>query len=139
MKLVVDSTVLFATIIRRGKTLELIESDRLELFSPLFALGEIDEHKQEIIKKSGLSADELMLFIELLRGEVKFIPLDEYVKFFETAMHLSVDPDDIDFLALALKLNCPIWSNDPDFSMQPEVKVFSTGKLIELLRRSGFL
>ena len=25
------------------------------------------------------------------------------------------DPDDIHLLALALKLNCPIWSNDKDF------------------------
>lgn len=133
MKLVVDSNVLFATVIRRSKTLELIESDRLDLFSPMFALGEIEEHKSEVIKKSGFSDEELVLFIELLKGEVKFISIDEYVRFFEKTMYLSVDPDDIDFLALALKLNCAVWSNDPDFSIQSEVRVFSTKGLIEFL------
>lgn len=135
MKLVADSNVLFATIIRRGRTLKLLESDKLELFSPLFALGEIDEHKLEIIKKSGLSDDELVLFIELLRGEIEFVPIEEYIGFFERAMHLSVDPDDVDFFALALRLNCPVWSNDPHFSMQREVRIFSTEGLEEFLSK----
>ncbi|MBI5378756.1 MAG: PIN domain nuclease, partial [Nitrospirae bacterium] len=40
------------------------------------------------------------------------------------------DPDDAHLLALSLKLNCPIWSNDKDFE-QLGVDVYTTSALIE--------
>lgn len=40
------------------------------------------------------------------------------------------DPDDIHLLALALKLSCPIWSNDKDFEGHG-VRVYSTLDLIK--------
>jgi predicted nucleic acid-binding protein len=43
------------------------------------------------------------------------------------------DPDDIDFTALALKLDCPLWSNDKELKQQTVVKVFSTSELISFL------
>jgi len=55
MKLVADSNVLFASIIGRGKTLEAIESDKLELISPSFSVGEITEHKSEILETTGFT------------------------------------------------------------------------------------
>jgi len=135
MRLVVDSNILFATVIRRGKTLELIESDKLKLFSPSFSLGEVEEHRSEILKMSGFTSDELTLFIELLKDEIKFVPLKEYIKFLEKSMHLVPDSDDVDFFALALKLGCPVWSNDPHFKMQSEVRVFTTKELVEFLSK----
>lgn len=40
------------------------------------------------------------------------------------------DPHDVHLIALSLKLNCPVWSNDADFQGL-EVKVYST---LDLLR-----
>ena len=39
---------------------------------------------------------------------------------------------DIDFFALAVKIGCPIWSNDKLFKKQSEVLVFTTIEIIEL-------
>lgn len=134
MKLVVDSNILFASIIGRGKTMEVIKSDKLELISPTFSLGEIREHQSEILEKTGFTEDELTMFIESLKTEIKFAPLREYLKFFEQAIPLSVDPDDIDFFALSLsKDKLPIWSNDSHFKLQAEIKVFTTSELLDAL------
>lgn len=103
MKLVVDSNVLFAAVVRRGKSLEVIKSKRVELMSPSFSLDEIREHKLEVMKKTGFTEEELELFIELLKNEITFVPLKQYIKYLEKAMHLSVDSDDVDFFALSLQ------------------------------------
>lgn len=46
------------------------------------------------------------------------------------------DPDDVPLLALALKLNCPIWTNDRDFKI-PQVReilqVYTTVELLQIL------
>ena len=63
---------------------------------------------------------------------VEFIPLEEYSSFMKEALAIP-DPDDIDFTALALKLDCPLWSNDKELKQQTVVKVFSTSELISLL------
>ncbi|MCK4435272.1 hypothetical protein KAU87_00515, partial [Candidatus Bathyarchaeota archaeon] len=61
-----------------------------------------------------------------------FIPLEEYSSFMKEALAIP-DPDDIDFPALALKLDCPLWSNDKELKQQTVVKVFSTSELISFL------
>lgn len=38
---------------------------------------------------------------------------------------------DFDFIALAIKLNCPVWSNDPHLKQQSLVKVFNTNEFIK--------
>jgi len=38
----------------------------------------------------------------------------------------DIDEKDTPFLALALKLQCPVWSNDGDFEKQNLVEVYKT-------------
>lgn len=45
------------------------------------------------------------------------------------------DPTDADLLALALKLQCPIWSHDRDFQKILGIDVVTTGDLIAILAR----
>jgi len=45
---------------------------------------------------------------------------------------LISDPDDIDFLALALLTNAAIWSNDSHLKKQSLVPVFTTDDIIKL-------
>jgi predicted nucleic acid-binding protein len=44
------------------------------------------------------------------------------------------DPDDVALLALALKLQIPVWSNDKDLRVAP-VELFATAALIKALGR----
>ncbi|MFQ5531630.1 MAG: PIN domain-containing protein [Candidatus Nanoarchaeia archaeon] len=49
------------------------------------------------------------------------------------AQNLINDVDDSPYIALALKTNCPIWSNDKGLKHQSKVKILSTEDLIEIL------
>ena len=42
----------------------------------------------------------------------------------------DIDEKDTPFLALALKLQCPIWSNDCDFEEQNLVEVYKTSYIL---------
>ena len=53
----------------------------------------------------------------------------DYVK---EAEKLTPDPDDMPYFALALKLNCAIWSNDKKLQEQDQIKVYPTPELVKL-------
>ena len=134
MLLVADTNVLFSFFNRKSRARELSTLPELSIRSPKFALEEIKDHKSDIINVFSLSKAQFSLIMKMLDNMfVKFIPLREYVKLFEEAMNISPDPDDVDFFALALKMDCPVWSNDSHFMMQSGIKVFKTEDLVELL------
>lgn len=87
------------------------------------------------MKKTGISLEEFKRLRRELAILVEFIPLEEYTSFMKEALAIP-DPDDIDFTALALKLDCPIWSNDKELKQQTVVKVFSTSELIAFLSQT---
>jgi len=45
----------------------------------------------------------------------------------------NVDEKDTPFLALAMQLNCPIWSNDKHFKEQQVAEVYTTSEIIDLI------
>ena len=67
----------------------------------------------------------------VIAWEIEFIPVVEYKEFLKEAELICPDPDDVEYFALALKLNCPIWSNDKALKEQSVIKVLSTSELIE--------
>jgi len=68
-----------------------------------------------------------------LKTFIDFIPLEEFKDKVPEAKKISPDPDDIQFLALALKLKLPIWSEDRALQRQSLVKVFTTSELLKAL------
>jgi predicted nucleic acid-binding protein len=98
---------------------------------------EIDDHWNEIVEKSGTSEEELKLEFDCIKPQIKPFSVGEYGEFLEHAMHISVDPDDIDFFALALKFSCPIWSYDRHLKLQSEVKILETKDVLDLIRELG--
>jgi predicted nucleic acid-binding protein len=59
------------------------------------------------------------------------MPKGSFREFSLQAKELIHDKD-IPFFALALKLNCPIWSNEPRFKKQSEVEVLLNKDMIEI-------
>jgi predicted nucleic acid-binding protein len=49
----------------------------------------------------------------------------------------EIDITDSPFLALALALNCPLWSNDGHFKKQNLVKTYTTKKIVEFLEKQN--
>lgn len=134
MLLVVDANELFAALIARMKTRDLFFDERLELVSPRFILEEYGEHKGEIVESSGLGEEDVSSHLLLLLPEIKFFKKQEFKEFLSEAERISPDPDDVEYFALALKLNCPIWSEDGKLGdEQSRVKVYSTEELVKFL------
>ena len=93
----------------------------------------IDKHKQEILLKSGLSRYEFDIFVSLISSEIEFVQYPEIKKFIPEAKEITPDINDAEYFALALKLNCSIWSNDKRLKQQNKVKVYSTSELMNVL------
>jgi len=136
MLLVVDANELFAAIIAKGKTLNIFFDSRLEFVSPKFILNEFTKHKPEIIRKSGLNEGDLSSFLLLLIPKIKLFNTEEFNKFLKEAMEICPDPNDVEYFALALKLNCAVWSEDKALKKQSLVNVLNTGDLLKLLKNS---
>ena len=133
MKLVVDANVLFSFFKKGSPTRGFILSHpELELFTPVYVFEELDEHKGEIESKSKINDMVFELTKKELLTYVDLLPLSKFKKFWEEAKRVSPDPDDAEYFAVALALDCAIWSNEKRLKRQARVKVISTRGLIEL-------
>tara|TARA_Y100000310_G_scaffold222112_1_gene223767 strand:+ start:1538 stop:1981 length:444 start_codon:yes stop_codon:yes gene_type:complete len=142
MKFVVDSNVLFTFFWKNSVFNKIILHYDLNLYSPEFALGEIKKYSLEIRKKTKLSTAEFNLLREKLLETVTFVPIGVYKEKFTKSEEFIKDLDqneasslleDIDFLALSLELNCPLWTNDRLLKKQNLVKILTTSEIIEVL------
>ena len=133
MLIVVDTNELFSAIISRNITLGLFFDSRLELVSPDFIIGEFEEHKDEISERTGLNEKEISAFLFLLSPKIKFFKKEDFSDFLKEAENISPDSDDVEYFALALKLNCPVWSEDKKLKKQGRVRLINTSELIKEL------
>ncbi len=138
MKLIVDASVLFAVIISkgrelRGKVLDIFFHEDVELFAPAHLFSELAEHEERIRASSGFSKTEFDAFVAVLTLGIRIVPAEEIEKYLPEAGKLSPDADDTPYLAAALSINCPVWSDDPHFKKQSKVKAYSTRELSKLL------
>ena len=62
-------------------------------------------------------------------SNMNLVGAEEFGDFVEKAAKFSPDEDDIMYFALALKLNCPIWSNDCKLKEQRKIVIYSTEEL----------
>jgi len=135
MKLVVDTNILYTYFWKHSLTKKLIMRKDLELFAPEFGLEEINKYKTDIIKKTKISEDKFRELKFDIAISVKFIPVEEYRGFLKRALEISPDPNDIDFFALSLKLNLPIWSNDALLKNQTKIRILTTKEILGLIKK----
>lgn len=133
MRLVADTNILFSFFWKKSLSRKILSSGAAELFSPEFALEEINAYESEIRRKTGLSKEEFRESRKELALLVGFVPVEEYRRFFKSLLSVP-DKDDIDFLALALHIGCPIWSQDKALKRQGAVTVYSTAELLPKLQ-----
>ena len=104
---------------------------------PEFAVAEYTlEEVEGFIPKLAKDLDEDE---HVLHTTLALLPLTVYPQaFYETKRAEAErriaqrDPDDVDVLALALRLNCPIWSNDADFS-EGKLEWYTTARLLKVM------
>lgn len=133
MKVVADTNELFSFFNRRSLARSLALSDDLEVFAPVYALEELEDHKEKILQVFSLRAEQYLVILRLLRTVIVFVELEEYEDRMKEAGAISPDPDDADFFALALKLSCPLWSEDRRLAGQGRVRLIATNELKRLV------
>jgi len=136
MKLVLDSNIIFSALIKKSTTRNIILSDVFELHAPEYIFSEITKHKELLLKKSKMNEEELDVLLLLLQKHIRLVPKEKYnenmVALAEDILK-DIDITDSPFLALAMALNCSIWSNDGHFKQQDRVEVHTTKELIKTI------
>lgn len=114
-RLGVDANPILAALLGGQARRVFFETSVREFAVPEIVLSEVREHVPQLARKLGTMPAFLEYALDLL-------PLRRYSAraYRETMVEArrrigSRDPDDIDVLALALRLRAPLWSNDRDF------------------------
>lgn len=134
MKVVVDANIVLSVLIAGGSKQDLLFSDDIEAIAPEWILFEVGKYWKELREKSGLSVEEISDAFSLVREQIKTFPLDEYSDKLPDAKKASPDIKDAEYLALALKQGCDIWSHDRELKQQSQVKVYNTKELLKELK-----
>ena len=129
MDLVVDANIIFATLIKDSFSYDTIFSGKFHLFTPEYIFTELEKHKEELLNKTERTTEEFFRLIGILKRRIVIVPLEKLVPYIKEAEKITPDPDDLTYFALALKLNCAIWSNDKKLKEQDKIKVYNTHEL----------
>lgn len=121
--LVPDANILVRAVLGR-RVLSLLEqyADRVDFLTPEVAYDDLRAHLPSILTRRGLPAAAVR---QVLEGEILTrlpllvtpIPSDVYARFERAGRQRLVGRDEEDWplVALALQLDCPIWTEDQDF------------------------
>jgi len=134
MDLVIDANVLFSALIKDSSTYNLLFSGSFHLFTPEYIFTELEKYKAELLEKTERRGEEFFRLVETLKRRIIIVPLEELVPYVKEAEKITPDPNDMVYFALALKLNCAIWSNDKKLKEQDKIKVYNTHELSKLSR-----
>jgi predicted nucleic acid-binding protein len=121
--LVVDANILVRAVLGR-RVFSLLESygSQVHFLTPEVAYEEVHSHLPEILARRGVPPDAIHQLVEQEALEklpklVAPVPHDVYADLEPEARRRLAGRDEVDwpFLALALQLDCPIWTEDHDF------------------------
>ncbi|ODS39618.1 MAG: hypothetical protein A7315_10755 [Candidatus Altiarchaeales archaeon WOR_SM1_79] len=108
MDLVVDANILFAALIKRNITSELLFREDLHLYAPEFIFTGFEKYRGLIKKKTERTDDDFDELLELFQRRIALVPIEEIKPFIEKAKEVSPDIKDVPYIALALKLNIAV-------------------------------
>lgn len=132
MLAVVDANIVFSSLISKGKPFEVFEANRVfkayEFVAPEFLFIEIDSRMDKIASQTRLSKAELEEVFSFIKSQMTIISFVEFSDFFPKAKELNFK--DSPYLALAMKLNCPIISGDKKLKRVGEVEVLSPSEAL---------
>ncbi len=131
MRFVVDANILFSLAKESSVTSKIIEDYDITLLAPEFCLAELRKYADVIVKKAQAKNFEVVL--QRIKSFVIFVDVNKYKEYLAKAIQSLSDENDIAYLALALKLGCPIWSNDKQLKEESPVAVVSTEDLLDLI------
>lgn len=134
MKLVIDTNIMMAALIKDGLARKIIFFSDIELLSPEFTMDEVYKYKELVLGKSNLTEKEFKVLLSTILEYINIISKSKYEYCLREADMLigKVDDKDIPVLALALATkNDGIWSDDHHFKKQDKIKILTTQDMID--------
>lgn len=131
MKVVVDANIIISALLRDSTIRRLLFDMRIEPVTCDFLIGEIHDHLDELKEKKRDGNFEETL--QILLSYVQVIPNESYLPFIESAKRMSPDIDDVPYVALAMMLDCVLWTQDKALLNNSLIKTISTKELMDLL------
>lgn len=127
-KLAVDANPILSALIG-GSARAVFLVEKPLFYTTAFNLREVEKYIPHLAVKRGLDSGDLFLALSML--PIRVCNEEFYKAKIRQARSLlgNRDPDDCHLLALALTVDCPIWSNDRDFD-DCRVRVYKTAALI---------
>ena len=138
--LIVDASILFSFFMKhstRRKMVEELSEFGCKLISPKFVFKELSDKRERIKKFGELNELAFAFLFSLLDRKIESFSDEVYNKFLPDANKISPHGKDVTkddpYFALALALNCAVWSDEKAFKKQSKVKVFTTSELLKEL------
>ena len=138
IRLVADTNIMISALLRDDSFhAKLIKSGHFDIYYPDYGLKEIDGYRTYIISKRKKKAQWLAFdyALRFILESVNMVPSELYSQKMREAYDLmkKIDEKDTPFLALAMQLGCPIWSNDSHFKKLVGFEVYTTKDILKLL------
>jgi len=135
MLVVVDANVLCSALLAEGKTVDLLFSEQIEPIAPEMLFTELKRHEEELLEKTKLSEEAFNELLALFGKKIRVIPSNE----FEDCLHEANDllkphTKDTEYVALALKFNCPLWSKEKLLKKLDRIKVLDADEVANLIK-----
>ncbi len=133
--LIVDTNVLFAFFSNK-KVVEIFKKLYLNgtrMIVPQFVMEELENLKEKITKK-GITEEEYVNSLQLLKLLIEVVPKSYYESFLDEALKVSPHKKDAPLFALSLAFNkAPIWSREPRLKRQKLIQILSDREVEALL------
>lgn len=137
MLLVVDANRIISALLSKGEVpvIFLVNKflNKFEFVSPEYLFFELGRNIDEIVEKSKLSPEELGIVFRFLKEEIDFMSFEQFNVFAEDAKSIAPHLKDVQYFALALALDCAIWSDEKAFKLQSKVQTLSTKEVWDIL------
>jgi predicted nucleic acid-binding protein len=132
VRLVLDTNILIAALARDSVTRELLCRPGIECLVPDIVFSEIEAHRRELLRKSGLSAAAFDTVLSGLKSRLVPVPASRILhRTLAWRIMAAIDVKDAPFIALALSFDCDgIWSQDRHFERQRVVRVWKTEDIL---------
>ena len=135
MLIVVDVNVVLSALLSKGNSLNVFVLNyilnKVEFIAPEFLTLELEKHKEEIRKRIKIPENEFEEDIDFILSQITFIPKSEFKEFIPKAIEMLKNHEkDKQYLALALKFNCNIFSGDKILKQLAPDKVLNPKEIL---------
>ena len=91
--------------------------------------------KRAATRRMGITPSQFDGLLSVLTAPIRVVAEEEFERWIGEALALAPHEEDAPYLALALGIRAPIWSNDARLGDQKKVRIYPTHEVVKALAR----